>query len=592
MRRSLWVLALSVGACSDRSVVVVPELPDDVAWLGVLFPSPTLTVGSGLYPVTAGRTELPVEVPEDADDLLVVGFSEAALERYRPPGATTLATHPLLPASSGYALMDPSFSALGSLEEGSGFEPDPIPRPLSAEWRPPCADLALSGERRVHLPCARGPCAPRATQTDCTLVIDAPACELRWEAALHRDGRIVVAPPSVLEECSATHTGAEPLLSCQGPQVLPNPCPITLLPPGWEAPRVEQAGVELAPGIDLAAPDARSKFRLRGLARHERRAFTLSGELEAFAERTCPAAARWIEVDVDRLEVVRTATAPDCPWAMGYDPVGPALLLAHGDQRARLSRVDLGGNVIASTELPAGLHPPEWFPNNAFVEPASRAVVVPLRARQRASGEPDIVDWWVLVYDADTLALRGAPLAVPRLTQTVMPEVPGVVTLLHGDATLSFLDTQVPRLRLGLATGALCGPAGAYPSGFYDQRRDRFVLASRGGHLHGVTELERDGMRCQTGFTIESPRSAYAILPWPNDPSLVLAGLDGLPRAPDLDDSTLAFFDLEKRRFLLGEQRIGVGPVTNMITDGAGGVLVLLPAEGKLVRVRPRADGP
>lgn len=568
---------------------MAPELPEDVAWLGVLFPGPTETVGSGLHPVVAGRAEITVEVPDQAEALILVGFSALELARHQPPPTPELAERPLLPESSGYALMTASFSGVGALAEGADFTPDSRPRRVSAEWRPPCPDLALTGERIVHLPCAGVPCAPRAIQDGCTLVIDAPACESRWVGSVERGGRISFAEPTLFAECETLEEGERSELECRGPQSTLATCPVTLHPPAWEAPLVDRRELPLVTELDLSSPNARALRHLRGLARHEDRVLTLLGGPAAFEERACPETARWATVDVASMTVVGTSTAPDCPWAFGYDPTGPALILVHGQAPARISRFDLEGRPLRSAALPDSLQPPDWSANNAFVEPVSRAVVVPVGTRARDPGEVQDRDWWLLVFDADTLALRGEPIRVLRLTETMLPSAPGRVAVLHGDSTLNFLDTYASTLRQGLATGALCGPAGRFPAGLYDEPRRRFLLSARGGQNHGITELEADGSGCRTSFPLESPRSAFGLAPWPADPSLALVGLDGLPRAPEVSDSALAFYDLDARRFLIGEQPAGFGPVTNVVPDHDGGLVLLLPAEGKLVRVTPRA---
>lgn len=584
-----WVLcaSLALAGCSDRSVLVVPELPEGLAWLGLLLPGTNPEASSGLFPVAGGRAELSVEVPEDAEEVRLFGFSSADLARYAPPDPAELATLRLLPESSGHALMQASYSASGFLDGTSSFVSDSAPGRVSAQWRPACPDLALGEEKLAHVPCLEVPCAARATQTGCDFVLDAPFCGQRFEGIVGLDGTLTFSNQTVLRECRVLEHGRSSELSCTGPRSTLAVCPVSLYPPDWEAPELVQTSVELVPGL-TASSGAGLSSHLRGLVRHESTLITLSSGVDGFGGQDCLAAPELVFVDVDRMEVVRTATAPACARALAYDPVLSALVVAHGAEVSRVSRLDLAGRVLSSVELPAELQPPEWFPNNVFVEPQSRAIIVPFTAKPRAPGEEVLATWWVLVLDADTLVLRGAPVVVPRLTETILAHRPGSVALPHGDSTLSLFDTRGPTLGRAIATGALCGPAGAYRSGFHDDALGRFFLASRGSQSHGVTQIEADGSACQTGYALESPRSPFGIARWAADPNLILVGLDGLPANPPLTEAALAFFDIQARRFLVGEQPVGLGSVKELLPDGSGGMVMILPSEAKVVRVRPR----
>jgi hypothetical protein len=292
-------------------------------------------------------------------------------------------------------------------------------------------------------------------------------------------------------------------------------------------------------------------------------------------------------IDLNRMEVTHTEPAPDCPQALVYDDVTGTLLLIHGLDPAMVSRLDANGQIEATVELPRDAQPPAWYPNGGFIESGSRALVIPFAGPPRGPDDEKDLEGRVVVFDVDTLEPRAPPLLVPRLTSTVFTHSRGKVVLPHGDTNLAVLDTYGVTLSVAIATGSSCGEAGMYFDGFHDRQRGQFVLSSRGGTTHGISLLQPDGSGCEAAFTLESNRSPWGMARWPGDPALAVVGLDGSRRLPVIQESVITFFDLERRRFLLGEVVVGRGPIENVQPDGADGLVVVLPGEARIVRVRP-----
>lgn len=586
MQRGLWVLVLGLSACSDRTTLVIPELPSEIAWVGLLFLEPGNEHGTGLYPVENGRFDVATTDSSEGEAVQLVGFSAEALARHRAPDAAQLSSKVLLPEQAGHALMRSNFSATGFLEEATTLERDLDSAWVSAEWRPPCADLALVDEKIAHVSCLGGPCAARARQEDCRFELSAPGCELEFRGAVQRNGTVVFDDQVVMQDCQILEQRTATELSCDGPQITRETCEISLHSYEWEAPAVTHSGAQVLAG--LIRPDALLTWEhLLGLVRHQDQLITVSAAGQTFGGRVCTSSASFSFIDLDRMEVTRTEPAPECPQALAYDEVREALLLVHGLSPAMVSRLDMNGDIEATAELPAGAQPPAWYVANAFVEPDSRALVIALAAPPPEPGDEATLEGRVVVFDVDTMEPRALPLLVPRQTRTMFAHSRGKVALPHGDASLAILDTYGVTLSVAIATGAFCGPSGMFLDGFRDAQRGRFVLTSRGGINHGISLLDESGARCEVAFPLESSRSPMGMARWPGDPALAVVGLDGSRRLPVIEESVITFFDLERQRFLLGEVVVGRGPIKNVQPDGADGLVMVLPGEARIVRVRP-----
>lgn len=603
--RCLCLLAAALLACTDTHSLLLPELPDDLDYAGVVYRGPRgAWSGSGLYSTL--RAPLRVEVwldERDYEEVSVVGFREADLRPYTQASDAELEQQPLEAPGPRRAPVRASFSATGNAGDApASLEVDEEPLYVGGYWAGVCPEYAVGGERSLEHYCLATPCPAKVRQVGCGLGITFSSgglnsCAAELSASLPGVGDFATEVVEGSASCSGeTSRDRRLTLRCTAlGNPLPEPCELSLRPEPDAVPRFEVETRTLA-----ARPEPGLAFEkaLRGLivrpdhvlTARSRRGFGDTGGCD-------PHEVELVHVSREELAVTHTATLP--PSVLGLLPSGPSEFFAIlGGPEPAVVTLSASGHVRRRRALAPEL---EWTRQLGVdlsvcpelealaIEPRGRAAVVLLSTNPSAA---DAVSRLVVV-ELDTLELRFPPVELglgARLRTLWFPEDGVVEVLVEGwDRQPIDLTSGARGPRSSFRTRAVTGFSASALLPWPEE--SVVLLASFEATLTRALVVGRtNGEDSQTRAFWERDQAPFRLVRWTGPEALALVSLAsyGLSGEPSTD-ATLAFFDPETLRFLAPSHELGGSPITEFQAADDGDIFGLSPADGRLHRVRTTA---
>lgn len=569
--------ALAGCALEPSRSAAIDALPDDVAWVAAVIEAEGEVVSAtGLHPPSAlaGGTLLR---PEGDGRLVLVGFTASQLAPWGPPDAETLLRTALRPpAVDESALPRPSFEAVGE-----GAQSDLRSRPptltLTADWVEGCPTLLPTPTSLVDLSCALRFCEGEARQVGCNLEVEAIACGGGLlEATVGAQGDLRFAASDELGICTPLDDpDAVVAAACTG---LDTPCEVRVRA---EAPEVVW-DVDLVPIVG-AEPDVFRDRETPLVADGWIGAFAVLSDRAlvfdfdgAFSPDCLDAGGRVHVVDLDSLEVTRTATAPACVQVAEVEAGGQSALVLYGRVDPLLGRIDANGRVVRSVPLD--------LPHEGAPVMLSDIDIVDGRVTVLAGVFGRDLPEYLSVYDAETLAPLARTPPLEERTSMIQPLVTGgVVVVNRGSSEMIEIDLETGALGTQIALRQLCGGRGHHDmTGF--PGADAYALTS----LQDRAELRIVSSRldeCRAHRFLEARVDQTVLRPAPGNPRQLVVGMveAAPPRA-----ARLAVFDADAGRFLVGTAELGPGIMDQLQADSAGRLWVSLPWTGRVARVGRR----
>jgi hypothetical protein len=574
--RGLVSIALFVSACSGPSVIdlVEPGLPEGAAWIGAVGVDEggAIATSSGLARISEGEASRLFMPSGDLVSIEIYSYSETQI-------------------SSVAATNDPSALWSGRLEE-AGPMGRPLPSPLFSErytkdgtpmGAPPMRALTASWVvscPRVFDPsmmplvdasCSPNACLGTASQEACRIEIDTASCRLGELSGTVGSSGAVSLDPAAFSNCTAIAARPPALLSLACESSAGELCSIDLYSPG-AAEVITATTVKVEPDarpfpeIDRPVLYVGVQGYLQGLAVLERElVVATSGDRVTVWPFCDPAIARRFRfLDLESLEVVRTATAPPCLTALAKDPGGDGFIATYGGDQHRIGRFDPQGNLRRFVQVDDPRITGRHLASTMYVTQDPARIVV-VYSWEGPGAE-------VLTY---LVALDPATLAVMRTSS----ELRGVVMVIGsaGPNRAIFSDTtkddvhlldlrdltvvQDRPLRSECNDNSGIGPI----SMWYHPATDRVLVAATDNASPTMFFLSPDATtRCDRANFFETLAEGTAIAPWPADPSRMLLAV----MAPRDSSASLALVEVAGRRVLPGSTPVGIGPAAHFAARG------------------------
>lgn len=606
--RGLVTLAAAWGltlvACADPlgAVVVVPDLPDEVAWLAVLLEDragqPIEGAASGLVrrPSEAGAlATIPIELPPDAVRLRLLGYGDEVRDDRAEADEKTLRRHPVHAASA----RDPVLK--GQRYVGAGeVASDPIvvdteaaATEMTAAWLPPCPAGPELQQIRLDAHCLFKRCVPEIERSDCSLLISGRSCTLD-DLAVTLDGRARfhlstagTAECTEVEARSARGSTAALSLSCE----VPTECAIDLYvlpyPPAVEAAIIRVLEVPVREPIQEPYRRADEIGYLSGLAAWHDLIAVIAHEDYRATSAACDERSpdRLIFIEPASGETVGSSSIAGCAAEIFRLADGGAIVV-HGGTTPALSRLDRTGR----TERFATIDDPRiagWF-IRGVAELQSEGLLAVLFGRfARGSA--------VLTFDPQTLqparpSWTWGPTGGDGLLNDAMFTLTAVeerrqllVTVDAGDRLLT-LDPNLPGVVTAtqaiFPNNALLGSGDFRQVEFIPGSRDLLVASQaevRGLFRRGTEIAPR--VSPMIFFEQDLEPTAFGIL----DPRLAMSAF--VTRSAPLE-AWIALVDVERSAIVPGALSLGRGVVREMVVDKNGAVWASLPSSASLARLR------
>ena len=597
------IFLVASGACADPEVLLVLDLPSDIDFVGVVYRGPDdAWSGSPLAPVDTYPPRVQVRVQDiEYERVTVVGFRTSDLEGWTATDSKTFLEAPLEKPGPRRTPVLPAYSATSPIDgTPPAFARDEAPLPVSAWWAGECPRLDSGAGRIVEHDCSTLPCPATLVQTKCDFEIKSrmTGCRIALQGALPGVGQFPVQSldPDVSCEGNLAEDGAL-TIGCQPTVVGLSSCNLHIRTQADEVPNIVVRRVELVESQPEPNADCRLLVGIEFLGSR----LLTARRIGADPSRLClPGGTdrfELLELQLPELELVSTTTLAPNLIGMVKGLADSELILIYGGPEPRLQRRSVRGPILAEVALAPEV---DWSwrgqraePRGAImldvhVDPRTGTAAVLLR---QITGE---FDWnaILIVVDAETLQPRFPTFEHRVQTTNLWSPSPGLLEILVGGRDRWQLDLTRPDAvpvelralspnRPSLIGGRLL-PRPADGLLLVTSTSAQFVRGIMVARLDGGPEIIR-------AFW-EADRVPFDLETWPANPNLVLVGLARLERLPDsepVSDSTLAFFDLPRRRFSSPSFLEGTGHLDRLRAHEDGAVYGLSPTGGRIIRITP-----
>ena len=602
----LIALSLALSACIEQKML--PSLaPPEADYMGAVILSEAGMRGSTLIPLEGGllRDPLPITVSNE-ERFALVAYTRAQLEQTGAPLAD-FETGRLAPAlACDQQLPSPVWSELYN-SEGERVD-ETLMGPLTHQaFQRACPEQlgplqgAVAGESI--------PCAPSATRSGCGLELALGDCALpSTTGIILSDGSVCITPPSGCEsvdsatiECggrAVSVTACEPDLEAQNVQVIELP--------QRSVPHSSTLSYDLLPA-------GLSSGWLSDLVVLEDRVVTASYRDGEGAPALRNVACRPISADLDHIPGMRLhifdlqgnaiaeVEAPTCLEHMSPDPRGAGFLgffrvdpdFAQQSPKFAIGRFDKDGAQVTMEPLPDDLLP-EWrnagfyYTLRATALSADSALLYALIDAPPTQNLPEPgferLQGRVYAIDTSTLQVRfKSPLldANANLTSIALTEDQALLVDHDGLAVIALnkndLQVQGAVARFQNQPLLAVRPEGQ-PRAFIFER----------GITPAVSVLDETLSEPIPVVANGASTVSYATT-WSARPGRLLTG--AMLRADQFEELSLRIgrliqLDIGAQRFIPCSQSLGLGPITRIQEGPNGDLFVLLPWEGKMVKLR------
>lgn len=591
---ALVTLAASIG-CVQEGLVLVPELPAEPGFVGIVYRGPGgAWSGTGLRRTTGGRSALDVVEPGPGyDQLSVVYFSDAALRAHTSLPESELERAPLLAPGPEQLALTPSFSASGPRGVGlSTLRADAPPRRVSAAWAGACPEVLPADPVPVEVRCAFRPCLMTARQEGCELVFEGDTCGYRARATVSGLGELRVDLGGFIGRCEGRGEtdGRLAALGCSTLDTDPvggGRCELRLHAAPDVVPALEVTSRIFADGPYASTPRAEQWItamlveperillaRVPGITRQNRR--LCDGDL----------ALELVHLDPIELEPRATYPAPACLIELTPSAsTGVYLALLTGPEPG-VAQISETGEVLRRVDLPRIFQERLALAWSLQYDAATDVAVV-LARLFRDEGDNHAV---LFFFDGSTLAERHPSLYLSEhaVVVPIWLHAPGVLRLIRQKTRLVEvgLDTGVARERANLAS--ICSDH--VPHAVLPLPEEDLAISSHGAEQ--ALFVTTSGLAsCDRAVSFEKDRAPSAAVVWPGDPGRLLVGM--LRRqfsdpSGGFYESTLAFYDRAAGRFLRPSFELGAGHIDALVARPDGSVVGVAMREGRVFRVRAR----
>ncbi|MBI4822529.1 MAG: hypothetical protein HY791_40085 [Deltaproteobacteria bacterium] len=599
MSQRAWLaLAWAASACGPAApqYAIDADLPDAVAYVGVLaFGEDELLVGSsGLALVRDGRGWPAVELSADALRIEVFGFSADQIRSRSTVADEELSRRPLALAAEGAARLDSPVYAAGAAVVGDVARLFPIdPRPLTADWLPPCPGfLGRTDNLLLSTNCsARCPMALRSPGS-CAFQLEAPACRLgELHGIVDGAGRARDIETSGSFVCEGLDAVDEALLTIQCSSGSGAPCWIDVHERPLEVPvQLEVAEVTSVDARVGTAEDPPILGWLGDLAVGEEIVVSSFSDFMTGTDCRPSIAPRSTLSFLDKgsMEVVRTATAPPCLTRLDRDPRGGGFVGIHRDSEDTyaVGVFDARGSLVRSIPLrPDSLNLATMRPNDLIAGPPGWVAVVFASADLNR----------VVIVDLDDGELRLLPTGCDGECPSIGDHPTAMALskqgeLLVADRKEDFIHVIDPVTGLESVPLDLSFECGGVHTLATDIGQDPItgvivVSADDEGSEAHVFSGAQTGEACRSAavFAAEAEAKSLLLAPWSEGGEWVVGMMGrGEEGAIGILQANRPGFSAE-----LAKLGPGSGPVSRLVRSGED-VVGLLPWSGKLVRIWAR----
>ncbi|MBI2377811.1 MAG: hypothetical protein HYV07_27665 [Deltaproteobacteria bacterium] len=593
-------MSLAWGCSIPTRIEVVPvSLPSEITQVALLVDGETRSLSTGFLPLDSGVVDVALDVGTPSR-VELIGYAGSSLLASYPPGPEELENGPVgradadgprlpTPDWQGASLVEDELVELRkSGERGSFVVPwlnDRCSGATVGEGQ--CPDRALAIEVGCELGSEGiGPvgCEAVARVDGCGVRLDLDGCQLpNVGAAFESESSLCF---SDLAGCSLmAPDDALGGLACLGES---GECRIRIHAVPRE-PRWKIANrLALVPG---AIPTAPEYFpRIAALLSAE----VVNGYLAGVSSSAAPKvaivdylgeylvagqgrpAARLSLIDRHTLELIETSTIPA---GSSWSGVAGEHALVGFDRPARVAIKKRGEKLIGPVEVgPLEVTADGFSEVQGLIQDGADYLILVV-SRSQARGP---VASYLILVDGETLEPKARH-------EYLGSELTGLRR--DSETTVWVSDNLTNRaLSLEVSTGLVKGSFLYLPSplswtswaAVRDDGSDRVLALTLGGRA-SIHVFEREQQSGRHVF-FEHPGELTAIEPWPGEDSRMALGA---ARRSDRR-SFFTTFDAERQKFELGALDIGFGPVSALFSDGAEGMVAVLPWAGEVVRVEPR----
>lgn len=564
-------------ACTSGALLVLTELPEDVAHVAVVAQS---SAGGLLFatPVLDAEAPLRIEdldVPLEGEVLAVYGWTTRALE-----GLTFGATPVRLAPAGAATLPLPTLARAGRVT-GGRVEPTPVP----ADEVPGLTTTALQDcPTRVPLgaavdtSCSTIGCPAVLSQTGCTLDLDLVGCGLGTaRGQVDAAGRASTEATSALGACTEVAAPDGVTLALRCARMGGDSCRVDAVDP-----RARARSFADVDHVLLVTPTATTTPSVRPVMAGALGALVALDDRVVVVGTPSRATNVWCtgtygtlySVDATTLAVRSSTTPYLCITALVRDPLGPGFLAAYGGPEApRLGRFDPELRLRESLALDTD--------GQSVVRLAASASMglVYVATSTKRGGAAGLFALSALTGGR----VWTAPRAGQRYVDLVLFD-DEVVALDEGSQQV-YAFAEDGTFRLAAPIALACGLSSVEVARLWALREpNRWMITTQleGAEMLVLTDTRNTG--CDSASAYVAPGAEpLAIAAWPGpDPERLMVGL----WTPE-GEAVLARYDTREQRFEPGLVTLGEGFVGELGSVGSS-AFATLPLSGELVRIRPR----
>lgn len=555
-RLLLYLGVTWLASCGDPRFVLEAALPPDIRWVAALAAErgSGLVESDGIFALT---------LPEGTEgEIAILGWTDAQLteivdeararDRSFSPGANPIKvvgqSDPALPQAAFFGRSQLPSQVVERIEEAAPS--------VGAEWLRPCPVLEPRG---VDFDCLGVSCGATLRQLGCSFEISTETCPLlELGGAIDGRGRVSLSDPS-LGLC-VSEAGAEPIEAvCSGSD---GPmCKVVLHRPPSE-PYFEAKTVSI---VEPTAFNDMDGGVIGGLVDLGDR---LVVSTFAGGSARCEAAASFVRLSPETLEVLAETPAPACARHLVADPVGSGFLAVTSTGSPRLERFDADGRSLESVRIDTSIPRPFWV-RSLSASPSTVALFI---SPPNATGFSSRV----LGFDPVTLELENSIEGIFNDQSGALTEdKSGKLYVVDDRGSVTWYEARTLRRLGGFAT---CGSGAPQAIAVTEEG---VAIAIRGGN-QGLLLTPLDGQFC----------IRHSFWEWFGTPLDVRPGLGGLwvmldqrknansPRGPVAVAVAARGRGFQPGAIVVGE---GIGRWLQVRDEGVG--FVALPWTGAVARI-------
>ena len=556
-----------LAACGPSEIRATGAIPADAAWVaGLLFDDDgALVAATGLSRFDG--TARPMLEEADADELVVLAWTEAALGEYVPAGGAATSGALRLAVENERALPSPGWAGRAS-PPGRTLTESSFVRALTADWVPACPRVVGPDEEAlVDLRCAGTPCPLRFSQVGCEIALPLAGCGLaRFVATVQADGSLSFAGERACFDLAVVPEGVSGTSLC-------DECTIAVhvrskTPP--PAPPTERIALA-EPFVEAQGKGWPYKGPLNGMQVLGDRVFALVSRLGCGGRI---ASAELVVLDAASGRVVSRETTVGC-WEGAYmvpDPWGDGVIVARmvSSTTVAVSRHDASGVSVAETRMRGD------YVRGLAVLASERRVAFGRSLLDEDYARTVILDGEDLSFVAESEALKLNGGIYPVAGQGFMVSYDGAVTLLSFDDARR-LNSFVPGTGEGVSNDF------------------NVMTALGGGRTAGLASTSNSGVHVLVGNNAEvenvgmyfgrTSRLSSVVARDAVQGDIYTALVGGFELESDPQEGFLTRMVVEEGRFAPDDVVIGEGPVMDLGFDEQGYLWARLPSEGTLLRM-------